>query len=187
MKKILTVLFLVTFISPIYVGSVAAQEQSTTGVSKIAVISIDAIRRDSMAVKSIREQIETFRNKFQVEIQKEEDVLREANQALARQRTLLSAEAFDEKRREFEKQVATIQRLVQEKKLKLDQSQGGAMNKVQDKLNEIVSALATENNINLILSKDQTILAVKSLDITGLVLERLDKQLPELKVTAPAE
>ncbi|MHA1597771.1 MAG: OmpH family outer membrane protein [Alphaproteobacteria bacterium] len=149
---------------------------------KIAVINVDLILRNATSVKAIREQIGKYRKTFQEEIQKEEEALRNANQELARQRTLLSAEAFAGKRREFEQRVTKVQRLVQERKLNLDRAQAGAMGKVQDVLNGIITKLSEDQGISLILRRDQTILAVKELEVTDQVLKRLDKQLPTVKV-----
>ena len=154
---------------------------------KIAVIDINVILRDALAFKAIRDQIGKYRQTFQGEIQKEEEALRNANQELARQRTLLSPEAFTEKRREFEKQVAGVQRLVQQRKANLDKAQADAMKKIQNALNKIVTTLSNEQNISLILRKDQTILANKGLWITDQVLKRLDTTMPTIKVAAPVK
>ena len=144
------------------------------------------IIRDASAFNSIREQIGKYRKVFQAEIQKEEEALRIANQELTRQRTLLSAEAFAEKRGDFEKRVAGVQRLVQQRKQNLDRAQGAAMGKIQKSLQKIVTTFAVEQDISLILRKDQTILASKALLITKVVLDRLNTAMPTIKVAPPA-
>lgn len=185
MKKISSLLVLMGLLSFTPVNDAFAQS-APAGI-KIAVIDINIILREAAAFKSIREQISAYRQTFQSEIQKEEETLRNANQELARQRTLLSAEAFAEKRREFEEKVVAVQRLVQQRKLNLDKSQAQAMGQIQDVLNEIVTALSEEHGISLILRKDQTILATVPLQITAQVLERLDAKMPTLSVPDPAK
>ena len=185
MKKLI---ILLAFFSFIVLGTTpSCLAQATGSVAKIAVIDINLIIRDALAFNSIREQIGKFRKVFQAEIQKEEEALRNANQELARQKSLLSAEAFTEKRRDFEKRVAGVQRLVQERKQNLDRSQGAAMGEIQKRLNEIVTAFALEQDISLILRKDQTILAAKELRATKIVLDRLNAAMPTVKVVAPAK
>lgn len=183
MKKlfILFALFGVWSIAPVKHSS--AQEATI----KIAVIDINTILREGKAFQAIRDQISKYRETFQSEIQKEEEALRNANQELARQRTLLSPEAFAEKRQEFEKRVAEAQRLVQQRKVNLDRVQAETMGNIQNILNEIVTNMSQEMDISLILRKDQTILAVKALQITQQVLERLDAQLPTVNVPKPAQ
>ncbi|NQU57652.1 MAG: OmpH family outer membrane protein [Rhodospirillales bacterium] len=185
MKKIFTLLALMGLLSFAPVNEAFAQEAST-GI-KVAVIDINVILRDAAAFKSIRQQIGVYRNTFQGEIQKEEETLRNGNQELARQRTLLSAEAFAEKRREFEAKVVAVQRLVQQRKKNLDKSQSEAMRQIQDVLNVIVTAISEEQNISLILRKDQTVLATMPLQITKQVLERLDVKMPTIVVSDPSK
>ena len=162
-----------------------AQENATT--LNIAVININAIRNNSLAMKSIAEQVNTYRAAFQTEIRKEEESLREANQELSRQRTLLSAEAFAEKRREFEQRVSQVQQTVQQRKGKLDRVQAESMGKVQDALNKIISEIATVRGYSLILRQDQAVLANPSLDITAPVLAALNQDLVSVVVADPAK
>lgn len=184
MKK--TITSLAFFIFVITAPTTSPLAQATKNTVKIGVIDINMIIRDALAFNSIREQISKYRKVYQAEIQKEEEALRNANQELTRQRTLLSAEAFAEKRGDFEKRVAGVQRLVQQRKQNLDRAQGAAMGKIQKSLQEIVIAFAMENDISLILRKDQTILASKALLITKVVLDRLNTAMPTIKVEPPA-
>lgn len=184
MKKIITCLAFFIFVITAPTNSSLAQ--ATKNNIKIGVIDINMIIRDAKAFNSIREQISKYKAVYQAEIQKEEEALRNANQELARQRTLLSAEAFAEKRTDFEKRVAGVQRLVQQRKQNLDRVQGTAMGKIQKSLQEIVVAFAVEQDISLILRKEQTILASKALLITKVVLDRLNTAMPTIKVAPPA-
>lgn len=185
MKKILSLLALMglLFMAPVH----GAFAQETASGIKIAVIDINIILRNAAAFKSIRQQIGAYRDKFQAEIQKEEETLRNANQELARQRTLLSADAFADKRREFEAKVVTVQRLVQQRKQNLDKSQAKAMGQIQEVLNVIVTEISKEQNISLILRQDQTILANSALQITKAVLARLDAKMPSVTVADPSK
>lgn len=183
MKKLLALFSLAGFL---FLAPVKTSFAQDAGAS-VAVININVILRNGLAFNSIREQIGKYREVFQSEIQKEEEALRNANQELARQRALLSADAFAEKRREFEKKVADVQRLVQQRKMNLDMVQGEAMEKIQKVLNEIVTAMATEKNISLILRQDQIVLAAPKLQITQLVLDRLNAQMPTIQVSVPAK
>jgi Skp family chaperone for outer membrane proteins len=185
LKKL--IILLAFFIFFILAPTISSFAQGAGGAVKIAVIDINLIIRDALAFKVIREQIGKYRKVFQAEIQKEEEALRNANQELARQRTLLSTEAFAEKRRSFEKRVAQVQRLVQQRKQNLDRSQGAAMEEIQKSLNKIISEVAVELDISLIMRKDQTILANKLLRITKVVLDRLNVAMPTIKVAVPAK
>ncbi len=153
----------------------------------VAVLDVQAILRNAKAVKSIQKQITKFGSSFEKEIEKERAEIRTANQELARQRTILSPDAFAEKRRKFEKRVVEVQRLVQKRQRELDKTRNLAMGVVNKAYTEIVSKVANENNLAVIVRKAQTAFSVKDLDITGEILTRLDKKLPTVKVSEPGK
>jgi len=153
----------------------------------VAVIDVQVILIDAKAVKNIRDQITKFGTQFEEEIEKERNGIRTANQELARQRTILSPEAFAEKRRKFEQRVVEVQRLVQQRQRELDISRNEAMIVVNKAYTGIVSKIANERNLAVILRKNQTAYAVTSLDITKEVLSRLDKKMPTVKVSKPGK
>lgn len=153
----------------------------------VAVLDVQAILRNAKAVKSIRKQITKFGSKFEEEIEKERTEIRKANQELARQRTILSPDVFAEKRRKFEKRVVEVQRLVQKRQRELDKSRNQAMEVVNKTYTKIVSKMANENSLAVIIRKAQTAFSVKGLDITSEILARLDKKLPTVKVAEPGK
>lgn len=153
----------------------------------VAVLDVQRILIDALAVKNIREQITKYGTKFEEEIEKERKEIRTANQELARQRTILSPEAFAEKRRKFEQRVVEVQRLVQQRQRELDKSRNEAMIVVNKAYTGIISKIANERNLAVILRKNQTAYAVTSLDLTKEVLSRLDKKLPTVKVSNPGK
>jgi len=152
-----------------------------------AVLDVQVILRDAAAVKDIREQITKYGTKFEEEIEKERNEIRNANQELARQRTILSPEAFAGKRQQFEQRVVDVQKLVQQRQQELDVSRNEAMNTVNQAYMKIVSDIAVERNLALIVRKDQTAFSTPALDVTKEILDRLDKQLPKVKVAEPGK
>lgn len=151
----------------------------------IAVVDVQAILRDSKAAKTVHPQIEKFRDRFQKDVRQRENELRAASQDLARQRAVLSAEAFAKKRREYEAMARNAQVEVQAKKRQLDRAFSNAMGKVQSALIKATAHIATERKIDLVLPKTLILLSAKSLDITQEVMRRVDKDLPTVKVTLP--
>jgi len=153
----------------------------------VAIIDVQVILVDAKAVKNIREQITKFGTQFEEEIEKERNKIRTANQELARQRTILSPEAFAEKRRKFEQRVVEVQRLVQQRQRELDKSRNEAMIVLNKAYTEIVWKIANELNLAVILRKSQTAYYIPSLEITRKVLTRLDEKLPTVKVSKPGK
>jgi outer membrane protein len=180
-----------SFLGSIAFGLIVLLGQSVTSRAAdlpppvIAVVDIQMILQDSVASKSIQKQLDTQRQTYQNEISKQEEKLRAAEQELNRERSNLSADAFGQKRREFEQQVADVQRTVQARKRVLDQAFNESMTKVRDTVLQIVTEVAGEQKATLVLAKQQVVLAEKSLDLTSAVLDRVNTKLPTVTVTVP--
>src|SRR5574338_829431 len=128
----------------------AAAEDVKPATTTIAVIDVQVILRDSLAMKAVRDQIEVQRKNFQAEITAEENKLRQAGQDLEKQRAVLSAEAYAQKQREMQQRVSEVQTRVQNRRRQLDQAFSGAANKFQDTLVAVVSDMAKESGYSLV-------------------------------------
>jgi outer membrane protein len=165
------------------VGDTRAQQLPPTVA---AVIDYQRIIRESAAARSISEQIEARRKAYQEEISKEEQRLHEADKAFAKQRSLLTPEAFAEKRREFEEEVAVVQRLVQERRRALDSASAEAFDQVKGALIEVVTSIAEERGFNLVLPSSEVLFFSRRIDLTDEVLAKLDARLPDVPVPQAA-
>ena len=170
-------------------GPAAAQQpeadKDVITLLNMAVIDTAVIRVNSRAFKDIRAQIAKYRKAIRADIQKEEEALRGANEELARKRAILAPETFAEERRQFEDRLVQVQRTVQKRKKDLERVAAEAVKKVEAVLNKIITDVANEQSLGLILRKNQTVLVANELDITPHVLKRLDTALPSLKVSDP--
>lgn len=145
-----------------------------------AIIDVQRVLRESTAVKSLTQAIGAQRDKYQEEIRAKEDALRTTDKELARQRTILAAQVFAEKRRELEQKVASLQREVKERKRGLDQLFSKGMSQVQAELADVATEIAEERGLDLVLSKASVVLVKPKFELTNDVLERLNERLPEL-------
>lgn len=165
-------------------GQVNAQ---TLPATVAAVIDYQRILKEAKAAQSIGRQIESRRKTFQDEISQEEQRLRQADQAFAKQRSLLAPEALAEKRREFEQEVAEVQQMVQERRRILDRASALALNEVDRSLIEIVTGIAKERGITLVLQRSQVLFFANAIDLTEEVLAELDRRLPDVTVPEGTE
>jgi Skp family chaperone for outer membrane proteins len=151
----------------------------------IAVVDVPFILQESSAGKSIQKAIQAQREVYSKEIAAQEEKLRSAEQELGKQRAVLSQEAFAKKRRDFEKQIADVQREVQSRSRNLEQAFNESTRTVQGSLFEIIAAMVQDQGINMVLNKHQVVLVEKGMDLTQEVLERLNKKLPQVAVKIP--
>jgi Skp family chaperone for outer membrane proteins len=146
----------------------------------IAILDMDRILRTSKASIGLREEIDKQRTVHQGELRKQEEALRAADQELARQRAILSVEAFAAKRKGLQDQVGNLQRDFTSRQKELEQTFAKGMAKVRRALVEVAAEIATEQKIDIILLKATVVLVSRELDITKDALKRLDERLPSV-------
>jgi outer membrane protein len=147
-----------------------------------AVIDYQRVMREARAAESIRSQIEARRLRYQSEIAEQEHRLVEADRELARQRNILSVEAFNERRKAFEEDVAEVQRMLQTRRQQLDDVAAMAMSEVREAVIQVVGELAEQRGFNLVLPSANVLLFSPQIEITDEVLGKLDERLPEVQV-----
>ena len=171
---------------PCLIAGLIAVSAPAYAQQNVGVVDTQRIMRDSSATKSIGDQIAKMRTTYQQDITKQENELRTAEQELNRQRTIISPEAFAERRRAFEQRVGNLQRDVENRKRELDKSVQVAMGSVQKELNTIIGALVEERKLTLVLPKSQTIYHSPQMEVTDEVMKRLNSKLATVKVPPPA-
>lgn len=151
-----------------------------------AVIDYQRVMREAKAAQSIRNQVEARRALYQEEIAAEEQRLLEADRELARQRSILAPEAFAERRKAFEEDVARVQRFVQERRQQLDDVSAMALGEVREAVIQVVGELAERRGFNLVLPSAGVLLFSPQIEITDEVLDELDAGLPDVRVPEQA-
>lgn len=163
----------------------AAAAPGPIGPAIIGVVDMSVINQQGSAPKSVHDQMEKQAASFQAEISKHEGELRQADQDLQQQRTLLSADAFAEKRRGFEQQLAEYQKQAAARRRQLDQAIQEATLQIDAAMKVVLSEIAGERGLTVILPKQSTLLSANALDITKDVQTRLDKRLPHVALKLP--
>jgi Skp family chaperone for outer membrane proteins len=185
MRRVASASLVVLLVFGAYAGALRAADSLPPAVA--AVIDYQRILREAKAARAIRDQVESRRKLYQDEIAKQEQRLHEADKELARQRGILSAEAFSERRRAFESEVAAVQRMAQERRRQLDQAAAAALNNVRSAMIEVVGELAQSRGFNLVLPTSGLLLFSPSIDLTNDTLAQLDQKLPNVKVPEKAD
>jgi outer membrane protein len=152
----------------------------------VIVIDIHEVVQKSSAAGSIRKQLESTQKSYADEFAKKERDLRAAEQELQQQRTVLSADAFQQRRRDFETKFQEAQRDVAAKRRQLDQAVEENLGKIREQLLPIVDELVKETKAQMVISKAAIVMVDKRWELTDEALTRLNKKLPSLKVTMPA-
>ncbi len=160
---------------------VKAQDANPLG---IVVIDTQRIYREAVAVRALQKKVDDQRSSYQKQLRQKEEALRGADQELARQQTVLSPEAFAERRRELEEQVAKLQGEVQSRRQDLEKEFALGMKQVQAALVDISREIAAERKSDLVIEKSAVVLVRPELEITQEALDRLNERLPAIAPTA---
>ena len=168
-----------SFLSLFCLFSVSAADYPNTS---IGIINIDLILDESKAAIDANDQIQIISDEIQEELRSNEEALLNDQKKLIEAQQIMAPEAFEEKRIEYEKKVQNFQIKSQETFAKLDKMIAIARAKILDEIKPILEGVAEEKGITVMLEKNTVILNADSMDITKLVLKKLNKSLPKLKV-----
>ncbi|MGI9421254.1 MAG: OmpH family outer membrane protein [Geminicoccaceae bacterium] len=148
-----------------------------------AVVDYQRVLQEAAASKSIAEQMDIRRKAYHDEIAKEEQRLYEAERELAKQRSVLSEDAVSAKQQELEAEVQAVRELTQKRRQQLEEVSAQAVSKVERALFEVLTSLAEERGLNVVLPTSQVLFFSRQIDLTDEVLAQLDATLSEVPVT----
>jgi outer membrane protein len=148
----------------------------------IAVIDFRSVLAQSEAAKGIRQVIDDRREKFRTQFATIEKQLRDEQQALAQQRSIITAEAFEQRARDLQNRVRQAQLEAQAGNQQLKRALDKAMDTVQKELFRVVAELADETGAGVVLFRSSIVIAVKKLEISQEALKRLNAKLAKVEV-----
>ena len=170
--------------------SVFSQESNTTSndvVSikdsvKIAVIDMQKILNESVAYQGVVEQFENIRRKHRNKMTKLEDEIRDSENNLFKQKNIISKESYAEKVQELSKRINEIKAQKNNDVKKFEVSFEKATNKIQKALIDVLSSMASNMNLDLVMAKSQVLLVGNNIDLTDIAVKELNKVLPKVKL-----
>lgn len=162
-------------------GSVAIGETQSRTI-KLGVVDLNEITRKSLMSKDIARQIDSKRRGFQNEIRNEEEKLRLDNDELQKQRVLLSPEALQEKYRALQQRQTALQRKVQQRNQEFIRLRSFATREFEKERVKAVMDVTKKHKFTLVIRRREVVVRADFLDITGLVLETLNKRKAKFKI-----
>ena len=166
--------------------NVAANSDTDQGlqmqVTRIGLVDLDAVLRQSRGTAKVRQLLDEQRLTFQEEFTQREAELQASEKALQADRELLSDEAFNERLKEFEEEVAEVQRQIQYRRQALDRAFQEAQRNLRVIALEIVKQIASERKLDLVFSQDSALIFLPTLSISEAVLARLDERTKNARI-----
>ena len=151
--------------------------------TSIGVIDINKILAEANAAVEAAEEIEKIAIEIENEIKSsDEEIIKEQN-LLIESQSIMAPEAFEAKRIEYESKIQTYNSERQSKLIKIDELIAISRNDILNAIKPILEEISNEKGITIILEKTSIMLNAEKMDITNEALKKLNKSLPNIKVS----
>ena len=170
------VMLLCTMMLSVSFGSDASAQ------TRISVVNIQKIMKDSVAAKSAKQQLSAKQKQFQTQLNAREQALKTQNDELLKQRATLTKDEMKTRVASFRKKAGEAQGEAQKKRVSLDKAFNQALSDIQKNVTAIIGEIAKEKKIALVIPASQTMHYDPEMDISADVLARLNKRLHSLKL-----
>jgi len=172
--KYLVKFFVVTFLLLIYTHASAEQ--------KIAYLDMKFVLNNSKAGKGAQDFLQkSFKENQKIFLDKE-NALKKKESDLIVQKTVLTKEEYKKKTNDLRKKVIDYQSQRRTSLEKITTQRAEARQKLLEKLDPIMKTYIKENDISLIIDRKNVLMGNTNLDITNVIVEKLNKELPSLSI-----
>ena len=151
-------------------------------VQRIGLIDLDGVLRASEGAARVRGLLDEQRREFQREFAAREAGLQETERKLVAVREDLDEAEFARQLAEFEASVTQIQKEIQYRREAIDVAFQDAQSRLRDLALQIVTELAQEKRLDLVLVRDSALLFLPSLNLSDEVLRRLDERTRDARI-----
>ena len=172
--KYLVKFFVVTFFSLICTHTLAEQ--------KIVVLDLTYALNESKAGKGAQDYLQKSFNDNVKMFTDMENKLKEEEKDLLTKKTILSKEEYTKKTNDLRKKVIDYQAQRRSSLDKIATLRAESRETLIKKVEPIVDAYIKENNISIVLDKKNMIGGLNEFDITNVIVEKLNKELPSLNL-----
>ena len=157
----------------IFFGNVAAHEESASS-NIIAVIDLRKVAKDSKCGKSISDQMDPLYNKAKKNMTAFEKKVKEIDDK--------SDQSLESRQRVEDLSVA-MYRMARDERTRLKNLEQEAIEKMNAEVSTIIKDIIEEKNIALVITNDAVVQkSPKCMDVTKIVIKRLDEQMPKIDI-----
>ena len=172
--KYLVKFFVVTFLLLICTHVSAEQ--------KIAYLDMKFVLNNSNAGKGAQDFLLKSFKENQKKFVEEENSLKKEETDLLAQKTILTKEKYQKKADNLRKKVIDYQSQRRLSLEKITTQRAEARQKLLEILDPILKTYTEENNISLVIDKKDILVGNTDLDITNIIVKKLNKELPSLNI-----
>ena len=172
--KYLVKIFVVTFLLLIYTNASAEQ--------KVAYLDMTFVLNNSKAGKGAQDFLQkSFKENQKIFLDKENSLKKEESDLLA-QKSILTKEEYEKRSNSLRKKVIDYQSQRRTSLEKITTQRAESRQKLIEKLDPILKTYIEENDISMIIDRKNVLMGNTNLDITSIIVEKLNKEFPSLAI-----
>lgn len=154
----------------------------------IGVIGAQEVFEASVAVREVRQTLQGRLARLQEDSAREQQRWRDAQQALAAERSQLTPEQLREKERELQEQITNGQRILRERNAAIQAAGQKALAEVERVMLYVIRQVAESRGLTMVVQRQAIVLAVEEHDISEAVANQLNRALTSVPLDPdPAE
>lgn len=155
---------------------------------RIAIIRMDAVQNDAVALQDLRKQKENYETKLRDELNREQKALEKEKAEIEKSQDVLSREALQRRVMDYQSRVTKLQQSLSERAQSIEMSFQKALNDVQKQhLDPIIEGTIAKKNLSMVIDGRFARIgaAADNLDITDEVTRALNKKVTSVKMDKP--
>ncbi len=163
-------------------GSANAAAPGAAPAARILIVDRSAIIGGSKVGASIRNQVNALKQQAQSQLNGEGEALKRDRAQIEQQGAILAANVKAQKVKEWQARAMAFEKKVQERGGLIQGGMYKANKQIEDALGPILQGVMIERQATVLLDRRSVLIAPPGLDVTGIVIQRLDMKLPVIKV-----
>jgi len=160
----------------------AAPATSAAPAARILTIDMRSILLASKVGRSIQEQSDQLKKQAQVTLNAEAEALKREKGEIEAQTAILNASVKAQKENAWKARAMAFEKKVQERGGLIQGGMLKANQLVNDALSPILQGVMQERQATVLLDRGSILIAPNSIDVTQVVIQRLDTKLPTIKL-----
>tara|TARA_B110000503_G_scaffold137068_1_gene220602 strand:+ start:408 stop:965 length:558 start_codon:yes stop_codon:yes gene_type:complete len=147
-----------------------------------AIVDSTLVSKNSLAMIDARRQLEEIMVSYNSQSRNIQQMLQEKLKIIEQQKELVDVKEYRRIKEEFEKEVHHKQKALYVQQQSFEELQIKVEEIFSIEIRKIISAISMEKNFGIVLDKSSTFYSSEMLDISGIILEKLNKHLKKIDV-----
>lgn len=163
-------------------SSANAAAPGAAPAARILIVDMSAVIGGSKVGASIRNQVNALKQQAQSQLNGEGEALKRDRAQIEQQGAILAANVKAQKVKDWQARAMAFEKKVQERGGLIQGGMYKANKQIEDALGPILQGVMIERQATVLLDRRSVLIAPPGLDVTNIVIQRLDMKLPVIKV-----